>query len=220
VLIAALLASTVSPAIAQTQAPIDKAAVGPVKPNAKNGPEIGDFGFDMAGRDTSVKPGDDFFDYSNGTWYKTTTIPADRSTYGMFHVLQDRSLEQTRTILDEATKQPGNKAGDFYASFMDEAAVNAKGAAPVKPWLAAIRATKDRNALAVEMAKLQRQGVGAPFGAYVGQDDKAPDTYIVSFSQSGLGLPDRDYYLKDDAKLASVRTAYQAYLAKMLTLAG
>ncbi|WP_440979899.1 M13 family metallopeptidase [Sphingomonas pseudosanguinis] len=220
VLIAALLASTVSPAIAQTQAPIDKAAVGPVKPNAKNGPEIGDFGFDMAGRDTSVKPGTDFFDYANGTWYKATTIPADRSTYGMFHVLQDRSLEQTRTILDEATKQPGNKAGDFYASFMDEAAVNAKGAAPVKPWLSAIRATKDRDALAVEMAKLQRQGVGAPFGAYVGQDDKAPDTYIVSFSQSGLGLPDRDYYLKDDAKLASVRTAYQAYLARMLTLAG
>ncbi len=100
VLIAALLASTVSPAIAQTQAPIDKAAVGPVKPNAKNGPEIGDFGFDMAGRDTSVKPGTDFFDYANGTWYKATTIPADRSTYGMFHVLQDRSLE----ICDTCTR--------------------------------------------------------------------------------------------------------------------
>ncbi|WP_343525551.1 M13 family metallopeptidase [Sphingomonas sp.] len=220
VLIAVLLSSTAATGFAQTSAPIDKAAVGPVKPGARNGPEIGDFGYDMAGRDTSVKPGDDFFDYANGTWYKNTTIPTDRSSYGMFHVLQDRSLEQTRTILDEAAKRPGDKPGDFYASFMDEAAVNAKGVAPVKPWLAALRATRDRTALAVEMAKLQRQGVGAPFGVYIGQDDKAPDTYIANFGQSGLGLPDRDYYLKADDKLATIRTAYQAYLARMLTLAG
>ncbi|MGA1798587.1 M13-type metalloendopeptidase [Sphingomonas sp. 4RDLI-65] len=221
-----LLASAAS-AFAQTASPsttstptLAKAAKGPVAPKDANKPQIGDFGFDMAGRDTSVTPGTDFFDYANGGWVKTTPIPADRSSYGMFHVLQDLSLERTRTILDGAAKTPGDKVGDFYTSFMDEAAVNAKGATPVKPMLAALKATKDKTALVTEIAKLQRQGVGGLVGVGVSQDDKDPTTYVVEFGQSGLGMPDRDYYLKDDAKLATARTAYQAYLARMLTLAG
>ncbi|MCK8457177.1 M13 family metallopeptidase [Sphingomonas faeni] len=219
-----LLASAAS-AIAQTNqaAPspaLAKAAKGPVAPKDANKPQIGDFGFDMAGRDTSVTPGTDFFDYANGGWVKTTPIPADRSSYGMFHVLQDLSLERTRTILDGAAKTPGDKVGEFYTSFMDEAAVNAKGAGPVKPMLAALKATKDKTALVTEIAKLQRQGVGGLVGVGVQQDDKDPTTYVVGLGQSGIGLPDRDYYLKDDAKLATIRTAYQAYLARMLTLAG
>ena len=167
-----------------------------------------------------MKAGGDFYEFANGTWEKTTPIPADRATYGMFNVLQDLSLERTREILDAAAKRPGDKIGDFYASFTDEAAVNAKGIAPVKPWLTAIAEVKDKTELAVQMGKLQRQGVGALFGMGVGQDDKAPDQYIVGFRQGGIGLPDRDYYIKDDAKLAEARTAYQAYLAKLLTLAG
>ncbi|MEG3169350.1 M13-type metalloendopeptidase [Sphingomonas sp. LB3N6] len=219
-----LLASAAS-AFAQTNqaAPsptLAKAAKGPVAPKDANKPQIGDFGFDMAGRDTSVTPGTDFFDYANGGWVKTTPIPADRSSYGMFHVLQDLSLERTRTILDAAAKTPGDKVGDFYSSFMDETAVNAKGATPVKPMLAAIKATKDKTALVTEIAKLQRQGVGGLVGVGVQQDDKDPTTYVVGLGQSGIGLPDRDYYLKDDAKLATIRTAYQAYLTRMLTLAG
>ena len=138
----------------------------------------------------------------------------------MFNVLGDRSLDQTRIILDAAAKTPGNKIGDFYASFMDEAAVNAKGISPVQPWIAEINAIGDKTALAVEMAKLQRQGVGGLFGMGVGQDDKAPDHYIVGVNQAGLGLPDRDYYLKDDPKLADTRTKYQAYQAQMLGLVG
>ncbi|UVO49174.1 M13 family metallopeptidase [Sphingomonas sp. SUN019] len=227
--VAALFASAAagSIAIAQT-APekaeqtktVAKAATGPVKPARTDGPQIGDFGFDMAGRDTAVAPGDDFYNYASGTWEKNTQIPADRASYGMFHVLQDLSLERTRGILEESTKQPGSKSGDFYASFIDEAAVNAKGAAPIKPWLTAIKGAATKDALATEMAKLQRQGVRGFFGVGVGQDDKAPENYIVSMYQGGIGLPDRDYYLKDDAKLAAIRTAYQAYLAQMLTLAG
>ena len=224
---ALLLACASSIAIAQTApekaqqtATTAKAAAGPVKPADANKPQIGDFGYDMAGRDTSVKPGDDFYDYANGGWEKTTPIPADRSNYGMFHVLQDLSLERTREILDGAAKRPGDKIGDFYASFTDEAAVNAKGIAPVKPWLVAIAGAKDKTALAAQMGKLQRQGVSALVGMGITQDDKAPDQYIVSFRQGGIGLPDRDYYLGTDAKLAEVRTAYQAYLAKLLTLAG
>ncbi len=220
-------AATVSAQTSQTPArpaapspALAGAASGPVAPKDANKPQIGDFGFDMAGRDTAVKPGTDFFDYANGGWEKATPIPADRSSYGMFHVLQDLSLERTRTILDAATAKPGDKVGDFYASFMDEAAVNAKGAGPVKPMLAALKTTTDKTALVTQIAKLQRQGVGGLVGVGVQQDDKDPTTYVVGFGQSGLGLPDRDYYLKDDAKLAAVRTAYQAYLAQMLTLAG
>jgi putative endopeptidase len=217
-----LLASAAS-AIAQTSTPsptLAKAAKGPVAAKDANKPQIGDFGFDMAGRDTSVTPGTDFFEYANGGWVKTTPIPADRSSYGMFHVLQDLSLERTRTILDVSARTPGDKVGDFYTSFMDEAAVNAKGVTPVKPMLAALKATSDKTALVTEIAKLQRQGVGGLVGVGVQQDDKDPTTYVVSLGQSGIGLPDRDYYLKDDAKLATIRTAYQTYLTRMLTLAG
>ena len=223
-----LLASTVSTtALAQTSAQtakqtrtVGKAATGPVAPANADKPQIGDFGFDMAGRDTSVQPGNDFFNYASGRWYASTEIPADRSSYGMFHVLQDLSLERTRGILEEAAKRSGDKTGDFYTSFMDQAAVDAKGITPVRPWLNAIKGAADKTALATEIAKLQRQGVRGLVGVSVGQDDKSPETYVVSLGQSGIGLPDRDYYLKDDPKLAAVRTAYQAYLAKMLTLAG
>ena len=215
----AVLAQT-APEKAEQTATVGRAATGPVAPADADKPQIGTFGFDMAGRDLSVKPGADFYDHASGTWAKTTEIPADRAAYGMFHVLQDLSLTRTREILDDAARRPGDKAGDFYASFMNEAAVTARGAAPVKPWLKAIAGANDKTALAVEMGKLQRRGVGTLFGMGVGQDDKAPDQYIVGFRQAGLGLPDRDYYLKDDAKLASVRTAYQAYLARLLTLAG
>ncbi|MFX7853749.1 M13 family metallopeptidase N-terminal domain-containing protein, partial [Acinetobacter baumannii] len=115
-----------------------------------------------------------------------------------------------------AAKTPGTKIGDFYASFMDEAAADAKGIDPIKPWLADIAAAQDKTALAVEMAKLTRYGVGGFFGMGVAQDSKDPQTYVVNLGQAGLGLPDRDYYLKDDPKLAATRDKYKAYLATML----
>ena len=229
VLVALLLASSLSsPSVAQTARPaahkkdrtVAGAAAGAVAPASSSGPQIGTFGLDLAGRDLTVLPGTDFFDHSDGTWLKDTQIPADRSSYGMFHVLQDLSLSRTRGILDDAAKTPGDKIGDFYSSYMDEAAVEAKGLTPIKPWLAAIAAAPDRDALLAQMAALQRQGVGGMIGVGVGQDDKAPETYVASFSQAGLGLPDRDFYLKPDAKLAALRTAYQAYMAQMLALSG
>jgi putative endopeptidase len=170
--------------------------------------------------DKSVKPGDDFYDYASGTWQKTTEIPADRASYGMFHKLQDLSLARTRTILEDAQKQPDSKIGLFYASFMDEAAADQKAATPIKPWLAEIKAARTRDALGAEMAKLARVGVSTPFSTYVGQDDKDPTTYIAQFGQDGLGLPNRDYYLKADPALVKNRAAYVDYVARMLTLAG
>ncbi|HVI98711.1 MAG TPA: M13-type metalloendopeptidase [Sphingomonas sp.] len=217
---AALAGAALAQDDAQTVNPLAKAAVGPVHPASSGHAQLGDFGIDRGGMDTKVTPGDDFYRYVNGTWQDKTTIPADRSSYGMFHALQDLSLERTRGILEAAEQQPGAKIGDFYASFMDEATVNAKGAEPVEPWLAAIAAANDKNALAAEMGKLSRIGVGDLFSVRVGQDDKHPDRYIVTMYQSGLGMPDRDYYLKADPKLDQTRTAYKAYLAKMLTLVG
>ena len=199
---------------------VGEAARGSVSPATANKPQIGDFGFDTAGMDRAVKPGDDFAKYAGGRWYDATAIPEDKAAFGMFNVLSDLSLERTRTILDAAAKTPGNKAGDFYASFMDEAGVNARGIKPVQPWLAEIKAVRDKPGLAAEMARLQRQGVGGLYGMGVTQDDKAPDQYIVSFYQSGLGLPDRDYYLKNDPKLADTAAKYQTYMATMLGLAG
>ncbi len=213
------MAQTTKQTAKQTQT-VAKAAAGPVTSAKSDKPQIGDFGFDVAGMDRSVKPGNDFVEYAGGDWFKETTIPQDKSSYSMFNVLNDLSLERTKGILEADAKTPGNKAGDFYASFMDEAAVNAKGIKPVQPMLDAINAATDKPALASEMAKLQRQGVGDLFGVGVGQDDKQPTDYIVGFYQSGLGLPDRDYYLKDDAKLAEARTQYQAYLTTMLGMTG
>ena len=183
-------------------------------------PYIGSYGLDTDGMDKATAPGDDFVKFAGGGWEAKTEIPADKASWGAFNALADRSLDQTHTILEAAAKTSGSKIGDFYASFMDEAAVNAKGIAPIKPWIAEIQAASDKTALAVEMAKLERQGVGGLFRGGVQQDDKAPENYIFGFSQGGIGLPDRDYYLKDDPKLADTRAKYQAYQAQMLGLAG
>lgn len=197
-----------------------KAAAGPVKPANANGPQLGTYGFDTAGMDRSANPGDSFYQYANGTWAKTTQIPADRSVFGMFHVLRDLSQERTRAILEDERAKAGSKPGMLYASFMDEAAADAKGVAPIKPWLTEIAALKDRTAVARWMGEMNRKGVSGLFGFFVAPDDKQPDTYIAQWGQGGIALPDRDYYLKDDAKLADTRTKYQAYLAQMLTMLG
>ena len=216
----ALARNGATPATPAAKSAARTSAQAPVKSASKTGAEIGSFGFDIDGMDRSVKPGEDFATFAGGTWYNKTEIPADRAAYGMFNMLQDRSLAQTRVILDGAAAKPGSKIGDYYASFMDEAAIEARGTAPIKPWIAAIKGATDKTALAVEMAKLQRYGVGGLFGVGVGQDDKAPENYIVNVGQSGISLPDRDYYLKDDPKLSAARTAYQAYLVKMLSMLG
>jgi len=217
----ALVAQTATPSrTAEQTRTVGQAAKGPVTPATANGPQIGTFGFDVAGMDRAVQPGDDFYDFANGAWERSTEIPSDRASYGMFHVLQDLSLERTRAILEDGAKTPGNKGGDFYASYMDEAGIEARGLSPVKPWLTTIAGAADKAALVRETAKLQTMGLGGFFGLGVGQDSKAPDTYVVLTGQSGTGLPDRDYYLNEDPKLETVRTAYRAYLAKLLTLAG
>jgi putative endopeptidase len=185
----------------------------------------GPWGFDLAGRDLSVKPGDDFGGYASGSYLKTLKIPADQSRWGAFNLLRDLSdarvhviLEQTAATAAAAPTTDQGKIGAFYKAFMDEAAVTAKGVTPLRPDLDAIRAAGDREALAAFMGRTNA-GFGRPlFNVAVSVDVKTPTAYIVTISQGGLGMPDRDYYL--DPKFAAKKTAYQAYVARMLELVG
>jgi putative endopeptidase len=183
-------------------------------------PQLGSFGFDTAGMDRSVDPGDNFYDFANGAWERATEIPADRSNYGMFTLLDDLSKTRTRAIVEEAARQPGSRIGDFYSSFMDEARIEQAGIAPIRPLLQRVQAIRTRADWAAELGRLMRQGTTGPFGGYVATDDRIPTEMIVRLGQSGLGLPDRDYYLRSEAALTSKRDAYRTYLTQILTMAG
>jgi len=185
---------------------------------ARPSPQIGTFGFDVAGMDRAVDPGDNFHLFASGNWLRTTDIPADRSNYGMFTMLDDLSSSRTRTIVEEAARTPGTRMGDFYASFMDEAVIEAAGIRPLQPMLGEIKAISTRADFAATLGRLMRQGVTGPFGGYINSDDRVPTEMRVRLVQSGLGLPDRDYYT--GAQFAAQRTAYQDYLTQLLTLAG
>ena len=209
----------VSPVIAK---PASKPA--DVKAAAK--PQLGSFGVDLTAMDTAVAPGDDFYRYVNGKWNDRTEIPADRASWGGFAILRNLSDERTRTIIEDAAKaqntvgSPNEKIGITYASFMDAAAIEAKGAAPLKPYLDAIAAISTPTDLARAFAQANRRGVATPIGIGVGQDRTDNTRYTVYTGQGGLGMPDRDYYLKDDAKSVEVRTKYLAHVAAMMKLAG
>jgi putative endopeptidase len=202
--------------LALTAAPAAQAA----QTAASTGPQYGTFGFDAAGMDRSVAPGDDFYLYADGTWGKNTPIPADKASIGMFEKLQDLSDDRTRGLLEAAKADPSSKIGAAYTSFLDTAAIETKGLKPIAPWLNRIKSVKNQAGYAALAAEADRNGVGVPFGAAVSQDSKNPEAYILQLRQSGLGMPDRDYYLSPDPKLAETKAAYQAHLARMLTLAG
>lgn len=183
-------------------------------------PQIGSFGFDTAGMDRSVDPGDDFYAFANGSWHRNTVIPPDKSNVGMFQVLADLSANRTRQILEEKAGSSGTKIGDVYASFMDRERVNALGAAPIAKLLREIDLAGSRAELASLMGRLSRIGVSAPFGKWVYADDANPDAAIFQLFQGGLGMPDRDYYLSTDPSLVTKRNAYRNYLSELLKLVG
>lgn len=183
-------------------------------------PVYGTFGFDTAGMDKEVTPGDSFFGYANGGWLKATTIPDDKANVGMFTVLDDLSKQRTQEILKAEAGNPASKIGNAYASYLDLATVEARGLSPIRPWLEQIKSLSSKADYPVLVAQAARNGVRGPFRFSVGQDDKDPSLYVLNLSQGGLGLPDRDYYLTDTPKMAAIRTAYVAHLAKMFDLAG
>jgi putative endopeptidase len=190
-------------------------------------PQFGTWGFDAAGMDRAVKPGDNFFDFTSGTWAKNTEIPADKPVWGGFVELDDLSTRRTRTIIEDAAKTKGapgtneRKVGDFYAAFMDEAAIEAKGTAPLKPFLQQVAAIRSKGELAKAFGELGQFGVATPFGTSVDQDLKVNTRYAAYVGQGGLGLPDRDYYLDDkNPKFVETRAKYKTHIATMLRLAG
>ena len=189
-------------------------------------PAFGAWGFDLTGMDTSVKPGDDFFNYANGTWYRNAVIPPDRASTGSFQDLQILSETRMSAIVADLEARPyaqlsdeEKKLRDLYDAFTDTAQIEARGLGPVKNDLAAIAAIKTLDDVARAMGTPSLP-VDTPFGAFPGANVKNPNEYAIFLTQSGLGLPDRDYYLKDDPALATMREAYKKYLATMLTLAG
>jgi putative endopeptidase len=215
----AMAACTASPP-PETAVPAPPAEVTTPEPVPAPKPELGTFGVDTAGMDSAVLPGNNFYQYANGTWAKNTPIPSDKSNYGMFTKLDDLSKERTRLIIDEVAKDPGNKIGVAYNSYLDTAGIEAKGLAPIQPWLDEIKGLNARSGYAALAAKAGRYGIGIPFGLFVGQDDKQPDRYVTAMFQGGIGMPDRDYYLSKDAKIAAVRTAYLQHLTNVMNLAG
>ena len=184
-------------------------------------------GIDLTMMDKSVHPQADFYRYMNGTWLKTFDIPADKSNYGSFEKLGDLSEKNLRTIIDEVgnaqnkTKgSAGQKVGDLYASFMDSAKVEQLGITPIERDLAAINALGSKADLIARAAALAKVGVPGPFFHFVHLDPKHTTQYIVKIYQGGLSLPDRDYYLKDDAKFRDFRTKFVSHMERMFTLAG
>ena len=183
-------------------------------------------GIDVTAFDKTVRPQDDFFRYVNGAWLDKTPIPADKSSYGSFEMLFDKAEVDLRAIVEEAGKSGGapgsdsRKIGDFYASFMDEAKIESLGVTPLRAELAAIDAITTKSDLARAFAHMLALGCDTPLAAFSEGDFKDPKNNSAFVYQSGLGLPDRDYYVKDDAKLAEYRTKYVAFLASMHRLAG
>jgi putative endopeptidase len=177
--------------------------------------------------ESSVRPQDDFFEYLNGKWLKSVEIPSDKSSWGSFMELRENTLPQLRGIIEKVAAKNAAKGtdeqriGDFYASFMDEARLEQLGATPLKGELDKIAALKDKSELPAMLARLGKIGVGVPFDFGIHQDNKDSTKYVADIGQGGLGMPDRDYYLKaDDKKLAETKAKYQEHVQKMLAMAG
>jgi putative endopeptidase len=213
-------------------APAASPASSPSSPVAPAGAATGRGGIDTAGMDRAIAPGDDFFRYANGTWFKTKEIPADRSYDGATYALYEKTQEQTRQLIeaiDRNSSGDDRQVKDYYDTFLDEAAIEAKGLAPLQPLLANVASIQDRRALATYVCGDLRADVDALnatnfhtdrlFGLWFAADLDEPTRYAPFLMQGGLGMPDRDYYLDASAGMEKTRASYLAHIETMLTLA-
>ena len=184
-------------------------------------PKYGPWGVDYASMDKAVKPGDDFFRYAEGGWLKTAPIAPDKARAGYNYDMPDEAEAEVRKLVEDAGPHPTDpkmrRIADFYGAYMDAPAIEARGTAPLKPWLARIDAVGDTDQLVTLMAE---PGFAMPINIGVSPDSKNPTQYAVDAGQARLGLGSRDYYLLPDAKYVAFRKAYHDYIARMFDLAG
>jgi endothelin-converting enzyme/putative endopeptidase len=186
----------------------------------------GAFGFSVKNIDATANPCTNFFQYACGSWLKNNPIPADQARWGRFDQLEERNRDVLREILEAASKPDAGRdltarlIGDYYAACMDEKTVEAAGLKPLEDELGQIRGLRDKAQLAAVVARLQREGADVMFQFSSGQDFKDSNQVIAQVDQGGLGLPERDYYLKQDAQSAKLRGEYVEHVARMFVLAG
>jgi len=210
--------------------------LGALAARSQEAPKQDTHGIAIANMDPSVKPGDDFYDYANGGWIKRTQIPPDRGGIGVFITLDDLSNKRTFGLIEETVKANApagsttRKIADLYSSYMDEAAIEAKGLEPLRPHLEAIAAIHDKHELARALGESLRADVDALnntnfhtanlFGLWVAPGFNDSEHYAAYLMQGGLQLPDREYYLGDSQRMRDLRAKYQAHVSAMLKLAG
>jgi putative endopeptidase len=179
-----------------------------------------------ANMDTSINPGEDFFEYANGGWIKKNPIPDEESGWGIGNLVLEENLKRLRTINEDAAKKAGSKGsndqkiGDFWKAAMDSVAIEKKGTSELQPYLKKIDAIKDPASLSKVMAELNKIGLSTLVGLSIQQDDMNSDVMAIKFWQSGLFLPDREYYLKTDKTSVKILNQYKQYLAKTLAKTG
>ena len=182
--------------------------------------------FDKSGMDTTLKPGDDFALYANGNWFRKTKIPASEDGWGSFYILSDDNIKQIHNILEDVSSKNNDagsleqKVGDLYKSGMDTATLEKLGYDPIKPLLAKISALKDYKELVKYAADGFKTGDGLLFGFYVSPDDRISTKNVAHFDQTGLSLPDKDYYTKTDTATVKIRAAFVKYIAQLFSFTG
>ncbi|NVK56444.1 MAG: M13 family metallopeptidase [Alteromonadaceae bacterium] len=223
--IAAAVAASLTLTACSKPESTSQSAEQPVEQPATASAEIGSFGVDLSARDESVKPGDDFFMYASGTWYKNYELPADKTRFGAFNALADRSEEQVKQIIDEIMTSSDLTAEeqlvhDFYAAYMDTDTINEKGISPIKPTLEEINSLSSTEELTRFFGESWLNGSTSPIYGGLWYNRLDPNEYQLSVGVGGLGLPDRDYYLSDSERFENIRAAYVTHIAQMLEFAG
>ncbi|GIU02184.1 M13 family metallopeptidase [Shewanella algidipiscicola] len=187
--------------------------------------ELGSFGVDLTARNLAVKPGDDFFMYASGTWYDNYQMPADKTRYGAFTALAERSEKQVKEIIDDIAARDNLNAeeqliADFYNAYMDTETINKRGITPIQPTLDSIAAIDSTDDLTTLFGQSWLIGSTSPIGGGMWFNRLDPNQYEMSIGAGGLGLPDRSYYLEDSERFVNIRKAYVAHIADMLAFAG
>ncbi|WP_395645916.1 M13 family metallopeptidase [Terricaulis sp.] len=197
----------------------------PTPAPARPAPAIGSFGVDLGARDMNVKPGDDFFRYANGTWLANNQIPPDRTRWGTFDILRDKSDRDSRAIIEEVAASGGapgtiqQKIADYYNSYLNQDQIDARGLAPLQPELDQIAALRTHEQT-IRLIATPGVAVNSPIATFISLDQRNPDRYIVLMTHAGLGLPEREYYRRTDGNFPQIRTQYQAHIERMLGLIG